>query len=164
MASPAFMMQDLLKKNNVAVFSSNYTFYGDMSDRVMKTIGSFVPRMEIYSIDEAFLDFHDMRYTDLLRLGVDIRKAVMQNIGIPVTIGIAATKTLAKMANRYAKKKRKDVGVFWAANNELLHEMLSFTQVGDICGIGHQYTLFLKRHGIHTALQFSRRHPRNGYG
>ena len=66
MASPAFMMEDLLKKNNVAVFSSNYTLYGDMSDRVMKTIGSFVPRMEIYSIDEAFLDFHDMESVDLI--------------------------------------------------------------------------------------------------
>ena len=155
MASPAFMMEDLLKKNNVAVFSSNYTLYGDMSDRVMKTIGSFVPRMEIYSIDEAFLDLHDMESVDLIQLAIKIRSTVKQNTGIPVSIGIAPTKTLAKMANRYAKKKRKDVGVFWAANDDLIKEMLQYTEVGDIWGIGHQYALFLKRHGIHTALQLS---------
>ena len=156
MASPAFMIEDLLKKNNVAVFSSNYTLYGDISDRVMKTIGSFVPRMEIYSIDETFLDLHDMNYTDLLQLGINIRRTVKQNIGIPVTVGIAPTKTLAKMANRYAKKTRKDVGVFWAANNNLIEEMLAYTEVSDIWGIGHQYALFLRRHGINTALDLSK--------
>jgi len=155
MASPAFMMEDLLKKNNVAVFSSNYTLYGDMSDRVMKTIGSFVPRMEIYSIDEAFLDLNDMESVDLVQLAIKIRSTVKQNTGIPVSIGIAPTKTLAKMANRYAKKKRKDAGVFWAANDDLIKEMLEHTEVGEIWGIGHQYALFLKRHGIHTALQLS---------
>lgn len=156
MGTPAFMIQDLIKKRNIAVFSSNYTLYGDISDRVMKTIGSLVPRMEIYSIDEAFLDLHDMGYMDLLTLGMRIRKTVMRDIGIPVTIGIAPTKTLAKMANRYAKNKRKSVGVFWAANNDLLHEMLSTTDVGDICGIGHQYALFLRRHGMQTALDLSK--------
>jgi len=156
MASPVFMIDELLKKNNVAVFSSNYTLYGDISDRVMKTVGSFVPRMEIYSIDETFLDLHDMGYTDLLQLGINIRKTVKQNIGIPVTVGIAPTKTLSKMANRYAKKTRKDVGVFWAANDDLIQEMLSYTEVGDIWGIGHQHGLFLRRHGIRTAWDLSK--------
>ena len=151
MGTPAFMIEALIKKKDIAVFSSNYTLYGDISDRVMKTLGSFVPRLELYSIDEAFLDMHDMGYTDLLRLGVDIRKTVIQNIGIPVTVGIAPTKTLAKMANRYAKKKRKDVGVFWAANDELIHEMLVSTEVKDVWGIGHQHALFLRRHNIRTA-------------
>ena len=104
MATPAFMAKDIIEKNQVAVFSSNYTLYGDISDRVMKTLGSFVPRLEIYSIDEAFLDMHDMDYTDLLQLGVRIRTTVMQHVGIPVCVGIAPTKTLAKMANRYTKK------------------------------------------------------------
>jgi DNA polymerase V len=152
MATPAFLIEDLLRENNVAVFSSNYTLYGDISDRVMKTIGSFVPRMEIYSIDETFLDLHDLGYTNLLELGISLRKTVRQNIGIPVTVGIAPTKTLAKMANRYAKKTRKDAGVFWAANDHLIREMLAFTEVGDIWGIGHQYALFLRRNGFHTAL------------
>jgi DNA polymerase V len=151
MGSPAFMIKDLIEKNGVFVFSSNYTLYGDMSDRVMKTFETFVPRLEIYSIDEAFLDMHDLLHTDLLRLGMKIRKSVKQNIGIPVTVGIAPTKTLAKMANRYAKKKRRDVGVYWAANNNLVEEMLRFTEVGDIWGIGRQYANFLIRNGFKTA-------------
>ncbi len=152
MATPAFMAREIIEKNNVAVFSSNYTLYGDISDRVMKTLGSFVPRLEIYSIDEAFLDMHDMDYTDLLKLGLQIKTAVKKNVGIPVCVGIAPTKTLAKMANRYAKKYRKNIGVHWAANEQLIKEMLAVTEVGDIWGIGHQYVLFLKRNGFNTAL------------
>jgi DNA polymerase V len=152
MATPAFMAREIIEKNNVAVFSSNYTLYGDISDRVMKTLGSFVPRLEIYSIDEAFLDMHDMDYTDLLKLGLQIKTAVKKNVGIPVCVGIAPTKTLAKMANRYAKKYRKNIGVHWAANEELIKEMLAITEVGDVWGIGRQYALFLKRNGFNTAL------------
>ncbi len=151
MGTPAHMITDLFKKFNAAVFSSNYTLYGDMSDRVMKTMAEFVPRMEIYSIDEAFLDMHDMAYTDLLQLGMMIKRTVRQNTGIPVTVGIAPTKTLAKMANRYAKKKHRDTGVFWAANSGLTNEMLEFTEVGDIWGVGHQHALLLKRNGFTTA-------------
>jgi DNA polymerase V len=154
MGTPPFLIKDIIGKGKVAVFSSNYTLYGDISDRVMKTLESFVPRLEIYSIDEAFLDMHDLDYTDLLELGLKIRTAVMQNIGIPVCVGIAPTKTLAKMANRYAKKYRKDIGVHWAANDQLTREMLSATEVGDIWGIGRQYALFLKRNGFNTAFDF----------
>jgi DNA polymerase V len=154
MATPAFMIKDLIEKNHVSVFSSNYTLYGDISDRVMKTLGSFVPRLEIYSIDEAFLDMNDMDHTDLLELGLQIKGAVKQNVGIPVCVGIAPTKTLAKMANRYAKKYRKTIGVHWAANDHLIKEMLAVTEVGDIWGIGRQYALFLKRNGFNSALDF----------
>ncbi|MEO6546572.1 MAG: Y-family DNA polymerase, partial [Ferruginibacter sp.] len=155
MGTPAHMAMAIFKEHKVAVFSSNYTLYGDMSDRVMKTMAGFVPRMEIYSIDEAFLDMHDLPYTDLLQLGVNIRKTVNKNTGIPVTVGIAPTKTLAKMANRYAKKKHKETGVYWAANKALTDEMLEFIEVGDIWGIGHQYALLLKRHGYKTAAAFT---------
>ncbi|MFS8083049.1 MAG: Y-family DNA polymerase [Ginsengibacter sp.] len=154
MATPAFMIKDIIQKNQVAVFSSNYTLYGDISDRVMKTLGGFVPRLEIYSIDEAFLDMHDLDYTDLLALGLKIREDVFKNVGIPVCVGIAPTKTLAKMANRYAKKHRKSIGVHWAANDELIREMLADTDVGDIWGVGRQYALFLKRNGFNTAFEF----------
>src|SRR6185437_2949425 len=152
MATPAFLIKDLIEKNNVAVFSSNYTLYGDISERVMKTLESFVPRLEFYSIDEAFLDMHNLDYQDLLELGLRIKNTIMQNIGIPVSVGIAPTKTLAKMANRYAKKYHRQTGVFWAANDEMLREMLAATNVGDIWGIGRQYSLFLTRHGFKTAL------------
>ena len=151
MGTPAFMIEDVFKKHNVAVFSSNYTLYGDLSDRVMKTLATFVPKLEVYSIDESFLDMSDLVYQDLAKLGMDIRETVKRNIGIPVSVGIAPTKTLAKMANRYAKKKYKKIGVFYAANNELIDEMLSFTEVEDIWGIGRQYAALLRRNGCKTA-------------
>lgn len=155
MGSPAYMIDDMLKKNDVAVFSSNYTLYGDLSDRVMQTLGSFVPRIEIYSIDEAFLEMSAMPYHDLCTLGKRMKATVTRNTGIPVSVGIAPTKTLAKMANRYAKKDKGCGGVFWAANTSSINEMLSRTAVGDIWGIGHQYSLFLQKHGFRTALDLA---------
>jgi DNA polymerase V len=154
MGTPAYMNEALFRKNNVAVFSSNYTLYGDMSNRVMKTLSGFVPRMELYSIDEAFLDMSELKYADLHKLGIDIKTTVTRNTGIPVSVGIAPTKALAKMANRYAKKRFKEVGVFYAANQWLIDEMLDFTEVGDIWGVGRQYALMLKRNGFHTAKDF----------
>jgi DNA polymerase V len=154
MGTPAFMIENTLRKHNVIVFSSNYTLYGDMSERVMQTISQFVPGIEIYSIDEAYLDLHNMPYADLLKLGSTIKKTVQRNTGIPVTIGIGSTKTLAKMANRFAKKHHRNTGVFWAANEHLTREMLSATPVSDICGIGHQYALLLNRSNFKTARDF----------
>lgn len=151
MGTPAFLIEDVVRKHDVAVFSSNYTLYGDMSDRVMKTLAGFVPALEIYSIDEAFLDMHDLLHAGLLQLGMNIRKTVRKNIGIPVSVGIGPTKVLAKMANRYAKKKHRDLGVYWAANDKLVEEMLRSTEVSDIWGIGHQHALLLRRHGFRTA-------------
>ncbi len=155
MGSPVFMMGEVIKKNGVAVFSSNYTLYGDLSDRVMQTLNSFVPRIEIYSIDEAFLDLSGMNGQDLFALGAKIRQRVKKDIGIPVSVGIAPTKTLAKMANRYAKKCTKPAGVFWAANEDLIREMLGQTCVEHVWGIGHQYSLFLQKHGFKTALDLA---------
>ena len=155
MGTPAYMSQELFNKHNVAVFSSNYTLYGDMSNRVMKTLATFVPRLELYSIDEAFLDMSELTFKDLFKLGFEIRTVVTRNTGIPVSVGIAPTKALAKMANRYAKKKYKPIGVFYAASQTLIDEMLEFTDVGDIWGVGHQYALLLKKNGIHTAKEFT---------
>jgi DNA polymerase V len=154
MASPAFMMRVMLEKHNVAIFSSNYTLYGDMSDRIMGTLESFVPKIEKYSIDEAFLDLNGMIHTELFQLGITIRGAIKKNLGMPVSIGIAATKTLAKMANRHAKKHYKNASVFWAANQSLMNEMLAATSVNDIWGIGGQHALFLTQHGFRTAADF----------
>lgn len=151
MGTPAHIIQTQLKQQGVVVFSSNYTLYGDMSDRVMQTMARFVPAIEVYSIDEAFLDMHDMLYTDLGLLGLNIRRTLLRDTGIPVTIGIAPTKTLAKMANRYAKKHFKATGVFWAASETLVDDMLAQTPVSDVWGIGHQHALLLNRNGIVTA-------------
>jgi DNA polymerase V len=154
MASPAFIMRDLIDKHHVAVFSSNYTLYGDISNRVMETLSGFVPKVEIYSIDEAFLDLHSFGGIDLLDLGFQIRRTIRKNIGMPVSIGLANTKTLAKMANRHAKKNYPEAAVFWAANEALTQEMLSATPVENIWGIGHQHAVFLAGSGFKTALDF----------
>lgn len=143
-----------IKEHGIKMFSSNYTLYGDMSDRVMKTLAGFAPGVEIYSIDEAFLDLSSMPFVDLLSLGVKMRKTVLKNTGIPTCVGIAATKTLAKMANRFAKKYNKAIGVHWAANDNLVSEMLEATPVNDVWGIGRQYALMLLRNGINTAKDF----------
>ena len=151
MGTPEFMIYDKIKAHNIAVFSSNYTLYQDISERVMQTMGAFVPGMEVYSIDEAFLDMHDMPFHDLLRVGTEIKKAVLRNVGIPVCVGIASTKTLAKMANRYAKKRHADAGVFYAANKNLEQQMLRDTLVQEIWGIGKKHGEFLRRNGFRTA-------------
>jgi DNA polymerase V len=156
MGTPEFMMYDKIRKHDIAVLSSNYTLYQDISERVMLTMGSFVPGMEIYSIDEAFLDMHDLPYEDLFTLGMRIRNIVKQHIGIPVCVGIAPTKTLAKMANRYAKNKHKDAGIFYAANDALINEMLDATNVKDIWGIGKQHAALLKSLGFNTAADFAK--------
>ncbi|RYY71056.1 MAG: Y-family DNA polymerase [Chitinophagaceae bacterium] len=151
MGTPAHLSEPLFKQHDVAVFSSNYTLYGDMSNRVMKTLQSFVPQMELYSIDEAFLDMSEMAFDDLTQLGSRIQRTITQDIGIPVSVGIAPTKTLAKMANRYAKKFHKQTNVFYAANERLVNEMLQNTAVDDVWGIGSQFALLLKRNKVFTA-------------
>ena len=156
MGMPFFMAEDIIKKNNIAVFSSNYTLYGDMSNRVMEILSSFSPSTEFYSIDEAFLNLSELKNTDLLKLGIDIRCTIDQFTGIPVTIGIAPTKTLCKLANRYAKKKKKSIGVHFLADQEAINEVLNFTQVGDIWSVGRQHEKLLLRNGITTAAELMR--------
>lgn len=155
MGTPAFLIEDIIRRHNVAVFSSNYPLYGDMSDRVMKTLANFCQRMEIYSIDEAFLDLHDSPWHDPADTGALVRQTVRRDTGIPITVGIGPTKTLAKMANRYAKKRNRSTGVF-TATEKCTDEMLRNTPVSDIWGIGRRYALLLKTHGFHTAADFSR--------
>jgi DNA polymerase V len=151
MGTPAFMIKDLIKTHNVQVRSSNYTLYGDMSERVMNTIRTFVPKVEEYSIDEIFCDLTELKYADLKELGQRIKKCVTQSTGIPVSIGIAATKTLAKMANRYAKKKQQKTGVYCADTEDAVHRMLQHTNVGAIWNIGKQHEQFLLLNGFQTA-------------
>jgi len=111
MGEPAFKIKDIIEKNRVAVFSSNYTLYGDMSQRVMNTLAGFTPEIEIYSIDEAFLSLHGFTHFNLLEYGYKIRSVTTRNTGIPISIGIARTKTLAKVANHFAKKQPSYGGV-----------------------------------------------------
>lgn len=151
MGTPSFKDDGLFERNKVEVFSSNYTLYGDMSKRVMETLSRFVPLVEIYSIDEAFLDmtgFYSLNYEDIAQY---IRSTIGKNIGIPVSIGVAPTKTLAKMANRWAKKQLRDKGVYVLDSRSKIEALLKATAVEDIWGIGSQHTKRLKLQGIHTA-------------
>jgi DNA polymerase V len=155
MGTPAFMIEDQLRQQNVQVQSSNYALYGDMSARVMQVIKEFVPRTEVYSIDEIFADLSTLRYKDPGLLAKEIREAVLRCTGIPVSVGIGPTKTLAKMANRYAKKTRPDEGVYCACKDQL-NAMLSNTPVGQVWGIGKEHEKRLQDHGFFTAADLLR--------
>ena len=150
MGEPLFKIKQLVQDKAVQVFSSNYSLYGDMSQRVMVCLAEFTPDIEIYSIDEAFLDLSGFGYRDLADYGKEIRDCVRQWTGITVSIGVAPTKTLAKIANRMAKKA--GCGVCDLAGTEA-NEILSSTDVEDVWGIGRRYAKSLRSHGIETALQ-----------
>ncbi len=149
MGTPLFKIRDLVEQHQVQVLPSNYTLYGDLSQRVMETLGQHTDNLEVYSIDEAFLDFGSVQ-GDLNNQGKHIRQMVKQWTGIPVSVGISTTKTLAKLANRLAKKQAG--GVLDLTDSERLEEALSCTRVEDIWNIGSRSAQFLKAHDIITAL------------
>ena len=150
MGEPAFKIKNVVEKYNVNVFSTNFALYGDLSKRVMNTFRTEVNKMEVYSIDEAFLDFSDL--ADKER-AIQIKKKVQMWTGIPVSIGIAKTKTLAKVANHIAKKYTK-VGYFMFDDEDLIRRALNVFPVEDLWGIGKKHAKRLKEVGICTALQF----------
>ncbi|MDQ1266391.1 MAG: Y-family polymerase, partial [Bacteroidota bacterium] len=154
MGEPLFKIQDLVRRHNIQVFSSNYTLYGDMSCRVMRVLEQYSQDVEIYSIDEAFLSLWGMERNDLTEYCRNIRNIVRQWTGITVSVGIAETKTLAKLANRIAKKNPKFGGVLNLIGDPNIEEYLKITLVEDIWGVGRQYTKFLNNHGIKTAYDF----------
>jgi len=154
MGEPLFKVQNLVKKYGVKVFSSNYVLYGDMSCRVMNCLSQYSPDVEIYSIDEAFLNLKGFESRNLVKYGTDLRNTVKQWTGIPVSIGIAKTKTLAKLANHIAKKDPKFKGVLNIYYEDDVNEFLKRTEVSDIWGVGRQYTKLLNNHNIKTAYDF----------
>lgn len=155
MGEPAFKIAAFLKANHVAVFSSNYALYGDLSQRVMYTLGKFTPEIEIYSIDEAFLNLTGLRI-DLETYARRIRQAVLQNTGIPVNVGIAPTKVLAKAANHYAKKVPENQGILVLDSPDRISEALCQLEIGEVWGIGSQYAALLQKNNVRTAWEFTR--------
>lgn len=151
MGAPYFQTKDLIEHHNVVVFSSNYALYGDISARVMTTLSTFTPDIEVYSIDEAFLDFSSLRNSDYDQLGCEIRSTVLQHVGIPVSVGMAKTRTLAKLANKKAKKSK--VGYLVLHNDQQIAETLADTDLDGIWGIGGRSAIRLRRHGIHNLKQ-----------
>ncbi len=160
MGAPVFKIQEMIKAHGVHVYSSNYALYGDMSQRVMETLTDFTPDVEIYSIDEAFLDLSGFKRCDLADYGRSIWSTVRAWTGIPVSVGIAETKTLAKIANRIAKKSEKAHGVLDLTRSPYRDHALAVTDVEDIWGVGRSYATFLRGVGINNALEL--RNARDG--
>ena len=153
MGVPEFQIRPLLRAHQVQVFSSNYTLYGDMSQRVMETLDPFSPELEIYSIDEAFLSLSGFTAQNLTEYGRVIRATVKRWTGIPVSVGIAETKTLAKIANRIAKRTPDTRGVFDLLTGPDRDALLGRIPVEEVWGIGRNHARVLNQHGITTALQ-----------
>jgi DNA polymerase V len=159
MGEPYFKVEKIVKENDVKVFSSNYSLYGDISRRVMKTLKQFSPQIEIYSIDEAFLNLSSIKDENLLKHGDRIRKIILKWTGIPTSIGIATTKTLSKVANHIAKNEKS--GVVNLINSQQTDEILSKIKINDVWGVGRELTKFYIKNGISTAYQLKNMH--NGW-
>lgn len=159
MGAPYFQIKDALRRNSVQVFSSNYALYGDMSERVMTIIESMVPAVEVYSIDEAFADLTGIP-GDLTSFGRTIRAAVHKRTGIPVGVGIAPTKTLAKLANHTAKRLQAHTGGVVDICDQVKRDwVLRNTDVSEVWGVGRRMKVHLEGLGIKTAMDLAKADP-----
>lgn len=152
---PFFKMKDMIKSHNVAVLSGNHRLYGDMSSRVMSTIASFVDDIDVCSIDEAFVD---LSHVDAYALEHEVRKMVKKvarDTGIPVSIGVAPTRTLAKMAAGFAKRYPAYRGVCLIDNRDKARKAMALTSIGEVWGIGRRLSKMFISKGLYTALQFA---------
>lgn len=162
MGVPLFKIRDLVEEHGVEVCSSNYALYGDISERVMTFLGSNAPNHEVYSIDECFLDLDNLAVPDLSEWCRNLRQRTYKWTGIPVSIGVGPTKTLAKLANRLAKKSAKSGGVIDLAHHpEWIEAALRKTAIGDVWGVGRRWSQMLEERGIMTAHDFA--HTQDGW-
>ncbi len=152
MTDPYFKIKHELKAKGVQVFSSNYTLYGDLSQRVMSILEQFSHKVQVYSIDEAFVDLSHVPVADLPNYGQKIRDTILQWIKIPVSVGIGHSKTLAKIAADVAKKSKFSTGSFSLVNSQNSDKILAQTHIHKIWGIGRGFTKQLTNNNIHTAL------------
>ena len=161
MGAPWFRMQDLVKQHGIIGLSSNYALYADMSNRVMSILRDFSPNQEVYSIDECFLDVTGFSFINLVEYGQTMRKRILDWTGLPVCVGIGATKTLAKLANHCAKKQPVFNGVcnFNALTNQELNELLARLPVGEVWGVGRKLAPKLNAIGILTVLDLKQVDP-----
>ena len=150
MGVPVFQIQQLIKQHHIQLLSSNYSLYADLSARVMAILEEFAPSLEVYSIDEAFLDLTGVCQRDPIAYGHRIRKAVVRATGIPVCVGMGPTKTLAKLANFAAKKWQKTGGVLDLSDPVRREKLMRIVPVGEVWGIGSRTTAKLNQIGIHT--------------
>jgi len=153
MGDPFYQIKELIRQHDITYFSSNYELYGDMSFRVVETLRTFTPHLEVYRVDESFLDLGNFKFLDLPEYARTIKDTIKQHLGLPVCVGVAPTKILAKIANRLAKKSRKADGVLILTDPYHIDEALKRTEVGDVWGVGRQYAKLLESAGISTAYQ-----------
>jgi DNA polymerase V len=160
MGEPWFKMQDLVKQHGIIAYSSNYALYADMSNRVMSILSDFSPHQEVYSIDECFLNLTGMPHPHL-KIATEMRKAIRQGTGLPVCVGIGASKTLAKLANHVAKKGLMPNGICDLNTFSMseLNALLSTIEVGEVWGIGRRLVPQLNELGIHTVLDLKQANP-----
>ncbi len=162
MGGPEFKVRNELKEKNVQVFSSNYALYGDLSSRVMKILEGFTPNIEVYSIDEAFMNFDGIKIEDFHDYGSQIKCRIMKWLSIPVSIGFAETKALSKVANKIARKfPEKTKGVYIIDTEEKRIKALKWTKIEDVWGIGYRLTKKMKAKNILTAYDFTLPHNEN---
>ncbi|HQS37991.1 MAG: DNA polymerase V subunit UmuC [Methylophilales bacterium 39-45-7] len=161
MGAPWFKMKDLAKQHGIIALSSNYALYADMSNRVMSILRQFSPDQEVYSIDESFLDLTGFQSRDLITYGQQMRKRILNWTGLPVCVGIGATKTLAKLANHCAKKRPIFNGVcnLNALSSLELDALFAEIDVGEIWGVGGKLAPKLKALGINSVLDLKRASP-----
>lgn len=144
-----------LEKMDIAVFSSNYALYGDISRRVMKTLSRYSPKIEVYSIDEIFIDLKGLKIDNYEAFGHELKNLISKNIGIPTCVGIASTKTLAKASNHIAKKfKERTAGVWILDTQDKIDKCLAWLPIEDIWGIGRKSARKLRTLGVYKALNF----------
>lgn len=157
MGAPSFKYQSVFNQHNIHVFSSNYALYGDMSNRVMNTLSMFTPDIEVYSIDEAFLEFQGFqKHFNLEDYSRQIKATVEKHTGIPVSIGLAPTKGLSKIANKIAKKfAKKTQGVYVMQTEEQRLKALKWLDIDDVWGIGRQHAKRLKAQAVFKAFDFT---------
>ncbi|MEO8237043.1 MAG: Y-family DNA polymerase [Flavobacterium sp.] len=156
MGVPAFKIRELVKEKNVKLFSSNYPLYGDLSNRVMGILGQFTPNVEIYSIDEAFLNFDGLNVLDYQDYGFQMKSRIQKWVGLPVCIGFAPTKALSKVANKIAKEfQYRTNGVYVIDTEEKRIKALKWTKIEDVWGIGYRTKKKAKLRNIITALDFT---------
>ena len=161
MAQPWYQVKNQYLSNGGIAFSSNYEFYADISNRVMNTLTELCPEIELYSIDEAFLDLRSFkRNIDIVRFSYDCRKRIKKWIGVPVSIGIAPTITLSKLANRAAKDDKRFEGVAVFERKEIINHLLSNADIAEVWGIGRRLSKRLRGIGINNALELSELDPR----
>jgi len=155
MGAPAHQYHKMFDKNRVEVFSSNYQLYADMSNRVMKILSTYSPDQEIYSIDECFLKFEGFERYDLTNYGQEIKTKILQCTKLPVCVGIAPTKALAKLANHIAKKfPQFHQGVYTIKTEEQIYKALKWADIEEVWGIGRRFSKRLRMIGVHKALDF----------